>query len=66
MNLNEWVLNQKEKWKSWYITTTSYSITKHLSNFQYRKRCKESEKFYKYNMDILSEIEYILKFYKEQ
>lgn len=66
MNLNEWILNQKEKWKSWYITTTSYFETEHLSDSEYRKRCKKSEELYKHNMNILLEIEYILKSYKEQ
>ena len=59
------IAEQRDKWKSWYITLTSYSITSHLSDAAYRKRCKEAEKLYKQNMDILSRIEAELKFYKE-
>jgi len=64
--MKNWINNQREKWKSWYITVVSYSTTLHLSDSQYRERCKKAEKMYKNNMDILSELEYILKFYKEQ
>lgn len=64
--MKNWINNQREKWKSWYITVVSYSETPHLSDSQYRERCKKAEEMYKNNMDILSEIEYILKFYKEQ
>ena len=52
--------------ENWRIIMTSYKTLEHLSNSEFRKRCKEVEEMYETNVNILREIESLLKKYKEQ